>query len=268
MACWVCVDLTRQRLEIRNDAPSGSRDAPPPAADPDTLVHACAISSGLNGIGELDGSGCTPTGWQVVRAAIGKGNPLGAVYRGRRFTGEVFTPRLAAEHPERDWILTRILWLSGREPGINRGRNAADSASTACGATSTSMARRPASRWAPRPPMGAFVCAMRICCAFTRHAPAGNASAVARLTLRCLAAGARDCSKSVLSRLELRLSSRRPPVLRLVFQAAEPRNDMKPCRACHALQRMTRPAGHGQEGCHDTAIGLRNARRRGAYPHV
>ncbi|MEL0617147.1 L,D-transpeptidase [Cobetia marina] len=125
MACWVAVDLTRQRLEIRNDAPSGSRDAPPPAADPDTLVHACAISSGLNGIGELDGSGCTPTGWHVVRAAIGEGNPRGAVYRGRRFTGEVFTPRLAAEHPERDWILTRILWLSGREPGINRGRNAA-----------------------------------------------------------------------------------------------------------------------------------------------
>lgn len=123
MPCWVSVDLSRQQLEIRTDTPSGSHDVAPHPASPDALIHACAVSSGINGIGEVDGSGRTPTGWHVIRAAIGDGNPVGAVYRGRRFTGEVFTPELAAEHPDRDWILTRILWLSGREPGRNRGRN-------------------------------------------------------------------------------------------------------------------------------------------------
>lgn len=124
MVCWVRVDLKRQWLEIRSDAPTGDRRSPPAEAVGDTLIYACAISSGLNGSGEVEGSGCTPTGWHVIRAAIGGGHSGGAVYRGRRFTGEVFSSELAAEHPTRDWILTRILWLSGRESGINRGRNA------------------------------------------------------------------------------------------------------------------------------------------------
>jgi len=79
------------------------------------------ISSALNGLGEQNGSGCTPRGAHRVRARIGEGQPLGAVYRGRRPTGEVWTPSLAAANPERDWILTRILWLCGNQPGFNRG---------------------------------------------------------------------------------------------------------------------------------------------------
>ena len=51
---------------------------------------------------------------------IGAGAPLGAVFVGRRPTGEIWTPELAAAHPGRDWILTRILWLCGEEPGFNR----------------------------------------------------------------------------------------------------------------------------------------------------
>lgn len=66
------------------------------------------------------GSHCTPRGRHIVRARIGAGAPLGAAFRGRRPTGEVWTPELAATHPARDWILTRILWLSGTEPGRNR----------------------------------------------------------------------------------------------------------------------------------------------------
>jgi hypothetical protein len=79
------------------------------------------VSTALNGPGEQDGSGCTPRGEHYIRARIGAGQPLNTVFRGRRPTGEVYSPQLAAAHPDRDWILTRILWLCGREWGRNRG---------------------------------------------------------------------------------------------------------------------------------------------------
>ena len=78
------------------------------------------VSTARNGAGEVRGSFCTPRGRHIVRARIGAGAPLGAAFRGRRPTGEVWTPELAAANPGRDWILTRILWLSGTEPGHNR----------------------------------------------------------------------------------------------------------------------------------------------------
>ncbi|HEY3326025.1 MAG TPA: L,D-transpeptidase [Novimethylophilus sp.] len=78
------------------------------------------VSTALNGPGEAMDSGCTPRGRHVVRARIGAGQPLGAVFVGRRPTGEIWTPGLAVREPQRDWILTRILWLSGCEPGVNR----------------------------------------------------------------------------------------------------------------------------------------------------
>lgn len=80
-----------------------------------------AVSTALNGPGERNGSGCTPRGQHRVRARIGGGQPLGAVFIGRRPTGEIWSPELAAANPERDWILTRILWLCGEQPGFNRG---------------------------------------------------------------------------------------------------------------------------------------------------
>ena len=78
------------------------------------------VSTSKHGAGELRGSHRTPRGRHVVRAKIGAGAPLGAVFRGRRPTGEIWSPELAAAHPGRDWILTRILWLSGTEVGRNR----------------------------------------------------------------------------------------------------------------------------------------------------
>lgn len=78
------------------------------------------VSTAARGAGERSGSHCTPRGRHVVRAAIGAGAPPGAVFVGRRPTGEIWTPELAAAHPGRDWILTRILWLSGCERGLNR----------------------------------------------------------------------------------------------------------------------------------------------------
>ncbi len=79
-----------------------------------------SIFTSKNGLGEKSGSFCTPRGRHVVRAKIGAGQPLNAVFVRRRPTGEVWTPALHAAHPGRDWILTRILWLSGCEPGFNR----------------------------------------------------------------------------------------------------------------------------------------------------
>ena len=79
-----------------------------------------AVSTGANGPGEESGSGCTPRGWHIVRAKIGAGCAENTVFRARRPTGEIYTATMRQTHPERDWILSRILWLSGLEPGRNR----------------------------------------------------------------------------------------------------------------------------------------------------
>src|SRR5690606_15661971 len=79
------------------------------------------VSTAQVGVGQREGSGCTPLGWHYVRAAIGNGQPAGAVFCGRRPTGEVYSEALAETYPQRDWILTRILWLCGLERGVNRG---------------------------------------------------------------------------------------------------------------------------------------------------
>ncbi len=86
----------------------------------DHAVVSFPVSTAVNGTGERAGSGQTPRGWHRVRIAIGEGCPPGTVFRGRRPTGEVYTAELAARYPGRDWILTRILWLTGLEPGRNR----------------------------------------------------------------------------------------------------------------------------------------------------
>ena len=99
------VDIETQRLTLY----SGSE-----------VIAEYPVSTAANGVGEQSGSGCTPRGKHKVRLKIGAGAPINAVFVGRRATGEVYSEELAAEYPERDWILTRILWLTGREPGKNR----------------------------------------------------------------------------------------------------------------------------------------------------
>ena len=84
------------------------------------LLSEYPVSTARNGPGERLGSGCTPRGWHGVRARIGGGAPVNTVFIRRRPTGEVYSPELGRQYPERDWILTRILWLSGLEPGRNR----------------------------------------------------------------------------------------------------------------------------------------------------
>ena len=89
--------------------------------DNGTLLQTYPVSTGANGSGEENGSFCTPRGRHVIRAKIGAGQPLNTVFVKRRPTGEIYSPEFGARHPGRDWILTRILWLSGQESGYNRG---------------------------------------------------------------------------------------------------------------------------------------------------
>jgi lipoprotein-anchoring transpeptidase ErfK/SrfK len=102
----VRVRLPEQRLELIEDG--------------GTCVASFAVSTSKHGAGERHGSFQTPRGAHVIRAKIGAGAALGTVFRGRRPTGEIYSAELARVHPRRDWILTRILWLSGTEVGKNR----------------------------------------------------------------------------------------------------------------------------------------------------
>jgi len=78
------------------------------------------ISTASKGVGQLKNSACTPLGEHIIRAKIGAHAPLNAVFVGRRWTGEIFSSDLQQAQPQRDWILTRILWLSGTQVGLNR----------------------------------------------------------------------------------------------------------------------------------------------------
>ncbi|MEJ1298044.1 MAG: L,D-transpeptidase [Candidatus Sedimenticola sp. (ex Thyasira tokunagai)] len=100
------IDLSRQTLTLLTGGQS---------------VACYPVSTALNGPGEKSGSGCTPRGFHSIRMKLGEGEPLNTVFIGRRPSGEIYSPELALNSPQRDWILTRILWLTGREPGVNRG---------------------------------------------------------------------------------------------------------------------------------------------------
>ena len=78
------------------------------------------MSTASRGPGERMNSECTPRGWHTIRAKIGADQPVNTVFVARRPTGEIYSPTLSAAQAQRDWILTRILWLSGLEQGKNR----------------------------------------------------------------------------------------------------------------------------------------------------
>lgn len=104
MRIWISV--ARQTLTLFGDSGKVLRSYP--------------VSTAFRGVGEHSGSFCTPLGRHVIRARIGAGMPENTVFAARRPTGEIYSAELAAANQGRDWILTRILWLSGCEPGFNR----------------------------------------------------------------------------------------------------------------------------------------------------
>ena len=87
------------------------------------VIRQYSISSAKKGVGEQQGSEQTPRGRHLIRAKIGANLPLNTVFKARRPTGEIYSAELAEQSPNRDWILTRILWLSGCDIGKNRGGN-------------------------------------------------------------------------------------------------------------------------------------------------
>jgi L,D-transpeptidase-like protein len=91
--------------------------------DDKKVVFEALISTALNGLGQQKDSGCTPTGMHQIRACIGADQTENTVFLGRRPTGEIYSEALGRQFPDRDWILTRILWLSGLELGVNRLAN-------------------------------------------------------------------------------------------------------------------------------------------------
>jgi lipoprotein-anchoring transpeptidase ErfK/SrfK len=103
------ISLAEQSLTLLNEAAG--------------LVYSYPVSTSKNGPGETKDSFCTPRGRHIIRAKIGAGVARNTIFIGRRPSGEIYTPALGERLPGRDWILTRILWLSGCEPGFNRLSN-------------------------------------------------------------------------------------------------------------------------------------------------
>jgi len=82
------------------------------------ILFAYPCSTADKGVGNRANSYQTPLGWHEIDERFGEGLPVGAIFRERQFTGDVWTP----EHPTtEDLILTRILWLRGIESGVNAG---------------------------------------------------------------------------------------------------------------------------------------------------
>lgn len=102
---YIHISVAEQRLQL---------------IDNNAVLFDVSIATAKNGVGEQSGSECTPRGWHKIRAKIGAGCAKNSVFIGRRPTGEIYSENLQKEHPGRDWILTRIMWLSGLEVGFNR----------------------------------------------------------------------------------------------------------------------------------------------------
>jgi lipoprotein-anchoring transpeptidase ErfK/SrfK len=105
MSKHILISIEDQRLQLR---------------DGNSVLLDFSVATAANGPGEINGSECTPRGWHVVHQKIGSDAEVNSVFAGRQKTGELYSPSLNKQNPGRDWILTRILWLSGLEPGKNQ----------------------------------------------------------------------------------------------------------------------------------------------------
>lgn len=101
------IDISQQKLYLKNID--------------DSIIAEYPISTALNGVGEKNGSQQTPRGRHIICEMIGDKMPIFTVFSARKPTGEIFSPELEKQFPNRDWILSRILWLSGTEVGFNCG---------------------------------------------------------------------------------------------------------------------------------------------------
>ena len=81
------------------------------------FVKKFRCSTSRFGIGQTEGTNCTPLGLHRIVEKIGGGWPVGTVFKGRQPIGYTWKGLPLAK------ITTRILWLEGLEPGFNRGGN-------------------------------------------------------------------------------------------------------------------------------------------------
>ena len=89
--------------------------------DGNSTVFQLPVSTSTKGLGEAIGSEKTPRGRHRIAAMIGGGMPEQTVFVGREPTGEMLSAELRSREPDRDWIVSRILWLEGLDEGVNSG---------------------------------------------------------------------------------------------------------------------------------------------------
>src|SRR5262249_20039762 len=82
------------------------------------FVKQFPCSTSRFGIGQIEGSNCTPLGLHRIAEKFGGGEPAGTVFKSREAVGNTPQPQFANAK-----ITTRIMWLEGLEPGFNRGTN-------------------------------------------------------------------------------------------------------------------------------------------------
>lgn len=100
------IDVSKQRLTVLQDG---------------QVIAEYQVSTAKNGVGQKNGSECTPLGLHLIESKIGSDAKENTVFIARKDSGEIFSEELRQNNPDRDWILTRILWLSGLEEGKNKG---------------------------------------------------------------------------------------------------------------------------------------------------
>ncbi len=108
----ILIDVAKQELKLYQQHPNQ-----------DKLQKTYPISTGKNGTGCQEGTGQTPLGQHSIAEKIGNNAPINTVFVARVATGEIYSETLSKQAPHRDWILSRILWLTGTEDGINKGTN-------------------------------------------------------------------------------------------------------------------------------------------------
>ena len=123
------VDLLMEYLEIRYPEQTFTGDVLYVSIHRQALFHVrdqqlmqvYPVATAKAGLGGVDGSWRTPTGLHRISEKYGDGVPELGILRDRKFTGELADPDFAGV--DKDWITSRILWLDGLEPGVNRGDN-------------------------------------------------------------------------------------------------------------------------------------------------
>ncbi|MGC1479428.1 MAG: L,D-transpeptidase [Chthoniobacterales bacterium] len=119
MIALLALVLTGCAGDTRHEILVSVRDQRMVVLDEGTLVAAYPVSTSKFGTGSTPGSNRTPLGNFKVREKLGTNLPPGAVLKDRRPTGEI----LPVNAPGRDPIVSRILWLDGKDAGNRNTRS-------------------------------------------------------------------------------------------------------------------------------------------------